>query len=61
MNRLVTKMGLKQEKVNLHCYSKSVLHLGKNDVMDNRVKQIDIRYHFIKQVVFEGRLEVVKI
>ena len=61
MNRLVTKMGLPQDGVNLHCDSQSALHLAMNQVMDGRAKHIDIRYHFIRELVVEKRLELVKI
>ncbi len=29
--------------------------------MDSRVKHIDVRYHFIRHVVFDNMLELVKI
>ena len=54
-------MGLKQGYVNLHCDSQSALHLAVNQVMDSRVKHIDVRYHFIRQVVSDKMLELVKI
>jgi hypothetical protein len=61
LNRLVTEMGLTQANVNLHCDSQSALHLAVNQVMDSRVKHIDIRYHFIRQAVSDNLLELVKI
>jgi hypothetical protein len=54
-------MRLPQHDVNLHCDSQSALHLAENQVIDSRVKHIDIRYHFVKQVVSEKELKLVKI
>ena len=45
----------------LHCDSQSALHLAVNQVMDSRVKHIDVRYHFIRQVVSDNLFELVKI
>ena len=61
MDRLVTEIGLTHDTVNVHCDSQSALHLAVNHVMDSRVKHIDIRYHFLKQVVFDKMIELVKI
>ena len=61
MDWLVTEIGLTHDTVNVHCDSQSALHLAVNHVMDSRVKHIDIRYHFLKQVVFDKMIELVKI
>ncbi|OAE30804.1 hypothetical protein AXG93_857s1050 [Marchantia polymorpha subsp. ruderalis] len=45
LDKLIMKMGLTQGMVNLHCDSQSALHLAANQVMDSRVKHIDIRRH----------------
>lgn len=54
-------MGLKQDVINLHCDIKSALHLAANQVMNREVKHIYIRYHFIRQVVSNKMIELVKI
>ncbi|OAE33501.1 hypothetical protein AXG93_1467s1030 [Marchantia polymorpha subsp. ruderalis] len=61
LDRLIIEMGLKQGVVNLHWDSQSVLHLAANQVVDSRVKHIDIKYHFIKQAVYDKTIELVKI
>lgn len=61
LDRLVMEMGLPQTCVNLYYDSQSDLHLAVNQVMDSRVKHIDIRYHFIRQAVADKLLELVKI
>src|SRR5450759_3514292 len=61
LDRLITEMGLKKDIVNLHCDSQSALHLAANQVMNSRVKHIDIRYHFLRQAVSDRMIELVKI
>lgn len=61
LKRLITEMGLHQESVQLFCDSQSALHLAVNQVMDSRVKHIDVRYHFIRQAVSNNQVELVKI
>jgi ATP-binding cassette subfamily B (MDR/TAP) protein 1 len=61
LDKLVTEMGLPHDIVNLHCDSQSALHLAVNQMMNCRVKHIDIRYHFLRQVVFDKMIELVKI
>lgn len=55
------EMGLTQCVVNLHCDSQSALHLTANQVMDSKLKHIDIMYHFTRQAVFDKTIELVKI
>jgi hypothetical protein len=47
LEKLIIEMGLKQCIINLHRNSQSVIHLATNQIMDSRVKHIDIRYHFL--------------
>lgn len=54
-------MGLPHSDVSLYCDSQSALHLASNNVMDGRVKHIDIRYHYIRQVVSDSALKLIKI
>ena len=61
LDRLITEMGLEHGKMTLNCDSQSALHLAANQVMDSRVKHIDIRYHFIRQAVSDKTFELVKI
>jgi hypothetical protein len=58
---LVMEMGFARASVNLHCDSRSAWHLAVNQVMASRVKHIDVRYHFIRQVLSNIMVELVKI
>ena len=40
----------------IHCDNQSAIALAKNDAFHQRTKHIDIRYHFIRQHVNEGRI-----
>ena len=41
--------------------SQSALHLCKNPVFHERTKHVDVRYHFIREKVTEGKILVEKI
>jgi hypothetical protein len=42
--------------ITIYCDNQSAIALAKNDVFHQRTKHIDIRYHFIRQHVNEGRI-----
>ncbi len=45
----------------LHSDSQSVIHLAKNSTFHSRTKHIDLRYHFIRSLIQDGVLKLVKI
>ena len=45
----------------LHCDSQSAIHLAKNPAFHSKTKHIDLRYHWIRQVLEEGKLQLEKI
>lgn len=53
-------MKLKHGFLKLHYDSQSVLHLAANQVMDNKMNHINIRYHFVRHAVSDERIELVK-
>ena len=61
MDRLASKMGLDNHCVRLYCDSQSALHLIINNIMDSRVKHIDVRYYFVKEIVCKEKIELLKI
>ncbi|GKD06467.1 retrovirus-related pol polyprotein from transposon TNT 1-94 [Tanacetum coccineum] len=50
--------GFKFNKIPLYCDNKSVIALCCNNVQHSRAKHIDIRYHFIKEQVENGIVEL---
>ncbi|GKC09350.1 hypothetical protein Tco_1000960 [Tanacetum coccineum] len=50
--------GYKYNKIPMYCNSKSVIAISCNPVQHSRTKHIDIRYHFIKEYVEKGTVEL---
>ncbi|GKD88745.1 retrovirus-related pol polyprotein from transposon TNT 1-94 [Tanacetum coccineum] len=54
----LTNYGFKFNKIPLYCDNKSTIALCCNNVQNSRAKHIDIRYHFIKEQVENGIVEL---
>lgn len=54
------ELGFLQEQVEIFCDSQSAICLAKNSVHHERTKHIDVRYHFIRDVVADGSLKVLR-
>ena len=54
-------MDLAQEAVRVYCDSQSALLLTPNSIYYARMKNIDIRYHQIRELVEESEVELVKV
>ncbi|GJQ96044.1 hypothetical protein Tco_0007183 [Tanacetum coccineum] len=54
----ISNYGFKFNKIPLYCDNKSVIALCCNNVQHSRAKHIDIRYHFIKEQVENGIVEL---
>jgi len=55
------ELGFAQESVEVNCDSESAIALAKNSVHHERTKHIDIRLHFIRDIINAGLVKVVKI
>lgn len=58
---ITQELGIDQHSVNILCDSQSALHLSKNQVFHERTKHIDVRLHFIRDVVNEGKIKLCKV
>ncbi|GKD59248.1 copia protein [Tanacetum coccineum] len=58
MRLQLTDYGLKFNKIPLYCDNKSAIALCCNNVQHSRSKHIDVRYHFIKEQVENGVVEL---
>ncbi|GJS82698.1 retrovirus-related pol polyprotein from transposon TNT 1-94 [Tanacetum coccineum] len=58
MRSQLTDYGFKFNKIPLYCDNKSAIALCCNNVQHSRAKHIDIRYHFIKEQVEKGIVEL---
>ncbi|GJT00896.1 retrovirus-related pol polyprotein from transposon TNT 1-94 [Tanacetum coccineum] len=54
----LTYYGFQLNKIPLYCDNKSAISLYCNNVQHSRAKHIDIRYHFIKEQVVNGIVEL---
>ncbi|GJV65832.1 integrase, catalytic region, zinc finger, CCHC-type containing protein [Tanacetum coccineum] len=50
--------GFKYNRIPMYCDSKSVIAISCNPVHHSRTKHIDIRYHFIKEHIEKGTMEL---
>ncbi|GJT38231.1 retrovirus-related pol polyprotein from transposon TNT 1-94 [Tanacetum coccineum] len=57
-DRLLTDYGLGFNKIPMYCDNKSAIALSCNNVQHSRSKHIDIRFHFIKEHVENGVIEL---
>ncbi|KAL5565857.1 hypothetical protein UlMin_029021 [Ulmus minor] len=58
---LVGELGCVHDKVEVFCDNQSSIHLTKNQMFHERTKHIDIKLHFIRDVVSRGIVTVEKI
>ncbi|GJW86420.1 hypothetical protein Tco_0161760 [Tanacetum coccineum] len=58
MRSQLTNYGFQFNKIPLYCDNKSAIYLCCNNVQHSRAKHIDVRYHFIKEHVENGIVEL---
>nr|GEW01797.1 reverse transcriptase domain-containing protein [Tanacetum cinerariifolium] len=58
MRTQLTDYGFFYDKVSIYCDSKSAIAISCNPVQHTRTKHIDVRYHFIKDHVKKGTIEL---
>jgi hypothetical protein len=59
LSRLITDMlGTREMTVKLHMDNMSAIALSRNPVHHHRSKHIDTKYHFLRQCIEEGKVEV---
>ena len=61
MQGLISELGVPQDVIKVYCDSHSAICLTKNDMYQFKTKHIDIKYHFICDIVAEGKIKVDKI
>jgi len=61
MKKFVQELGFQQQMYVLFCDSQSAIHLGKNPTFHCRSKHIDVRYHWIRDILDSKLLELEKI
>lgn len=61
MRGLMKQLGYEQKTISLHCDSQTVVHLSKHQVFHERSKHIDVRMHFVRDVIETGSVVIEKI
>ncbi|KAI5411708.1 hypothetical protein KIW84_056689 [Lathyrus oleraceus] len=61
MKQFLHELGQEQHKYVVHCDSQSAIHLSKNSSFHSRSKHIDVRYHWIRDMLDSKQLQLEKI
>lgn len=61
MKGILAEYGIIQDTVKIYCDSQSAIHLSKHQAYHDRSKHIDVKYHFVRDVVGKGEIQVLKI
>nr|GEX14635.1 retrovirus-related Pol polyprotein from transposon TNT 1-94 [Tanacetum cinerariifolium] len=61
LKNFLSKLGMQQEDYVLYCDNQSAVRLAKNPVFHSRTKHIQMRYHFIRELINNGTLNLKKI
>ena len=49
------------DQVTVFCDNKSAIYLTKHQVHHERAKHVDVKYHFIREVVAKKEVQVIKV
>ena len=58
---LLDDLGIDQDLLKINCDSMSIIYLAKNQIYHERMKHIDVRFYFIREILEEGDIELQKI
>jgi hypothetical protein len=58
---MIGELGITQECVKIHCDSQSAIHLANHQVYHERTKHIDIRLHFVRDMIESKEIVVEKV
>lgn len=58
---LINELGFDQDQVEVHCDSQSAIALSRNPVHHEKTKHVDVKYNFVRELVSDKFINVVKI
>ena len=58
---LLCELSLVPDVTAVHCDSQNAIHLTRDQMFHERIKYIDVRYHFIHDIISQGDVIVTKI
>jgi len=61
LHELLKDLGVGQKQLEVYSDSQSAIHLAKNQVFHARTKHIDVRYHFVREILEEEEIVLQKI
>jgi hypothetical protein len=61
LQRLCSGIGLVQQAVRIECDSQSATFLAKNPTYHSNTKHIDIQYHFVREMIEEKKVLLMKV
>ena len=61
LKRFVRQLGFDQGKYVLFCDNQSAIHLSKHTCFHSRSKHIDVRYHWIRDVLNSKQMQLEKV
>jgi hypothetical protein len=61
LQRFFSSIGLVQQYVRIDCDIHSVIFLAKNPTYHSKTKHIDIQYHFVRDVIEENKVLLMKV
>ncbi|GJY03409.1 retrovirus-related pol polyprotein from transposon TNT 1-94 [Tanacetum coccineum] len=61
LKMLLEELGHEQEKITLFCDNQSALYLARNPAFHSKTKHIRVQYHFVREKVEEGTVDMQKI
>ncbi|GJS34883.1 retrovirus-related pol polyprotein from transposon TNT 1-94 [Tanacetum coccineum] len=61
LKMLLEELGYKQEKITLFCDNQIALYLARNPAFHSKTKHIRVQYHFVREKVEEGTMDMRKI
>lgn len=61
VNGLLNELGFIENKVELCSDNQSAIFLSRNPVFHDRTKHIDVKFHFIRDIIEKSDIKLVKI
>lgn len=61
LKNFLNELGKEQDNVSMFSDSQSAISFAKNSVFHSRCKHIQLRYHFIRELINDGDLSLLKI
>jgi len=58
---LLDDLEIDQDLLKINCDSMSAIYLIKNQVYHARTKHIDVRFHFVREILDEGDIGLLKV